>query len=121
MVDTNIVGSGKPMLLTEVPDIVRERMAHDDVHAGLLRAAGFRSMMVAPLTVQGRTFGAITFAAAESGWLYSPSNFQLAQQLQAASLKPSTTRVFLPSGKRQFRRGTQLLQLRKPVSVERLN
>ena len=77
----SVIESGKPMLLTEVPDIVRERMAHDDVHAGLLRAAGIRSMMVVPLTVQGRTFGAITFAAAESGRLYSPSNFQLARTI----------------------------------------
>jgi len=80
-VQASVIESGKPMLLTEVPDIVRERMAHDDVHAGLLRAAGIRSMMVVPLTVQGRTFGAMTFAAAESGRLYSPSNFQLARTI----------------------------------------
>jgi PAS domain S-box-containing protein len=74
-----VIESGEPMLLEEVPDIVRNRMAHDETHAGILRAAGIRSMIVVPLTTWGRTFGALTFATAESGRLYSPAHFRVAQ------------------------------------------
>ena len=73
-----VIESGEPMLLAEVPDVLRDRMAHDKAHADILRAAGVRSMMVMPLTVRGRTFGAITFATAESRRRYSASNFRLA-------------------------------------------
>jgi signal transduction histidine kinase len=72
-------GIGEPMLLEEIPDIARDRMAHDETHAGILRAAGIRSMIVVPLTTWGRTFGALTFATAESGRRYSSAHFRLAQ------------------------------------------
>lgn len=76
-----VIESGEPMLLAEIPDIVRDRMAHDETHAGILRAAGIRSIMVVPLTTRGRTFGALTFATAESGRCYSSAHFRLAQTI----------------------------------------
>src|SRR5262249_31256754 len=76
---SQVIESGEPMLLTEVSDAIRDRMAHDETHTALLRASGVRSMMVLPLKIRGRTFGAVTFAAAESGRHYSSSNFQFAQ------------------------------------------
>jgi signal transduction histidine kinase/CheY-like chemotaxis protein len=78
-VQARVIQSGQPMLLADIPDVLRDRMAHDELHASLLRAAGVRSMMVVPLKVRGRTFGAMTFAAAESGRRYSVSNFLLAE------------------------------------------
>jgi signal transduction histidine kinase len=74
-----VIESGEPMLLEIVPGIALDRMAHDETHAGILRAAGIRSMMIVPLSTWGRTFGALTFATAESGRLYSPAHFRLAQ------------------------------------------
>src|SRR5262245_60219260 len=76
-----VIESGVPMLLTEVPDVVRDRLAHDDTHTALLQAAGVQSMMVLPLMARGKAFGAVTFAAAESGRHYSASNFQFAQTI----------------------------------------
>ena len=78
-VQSKVIQSGQPILLADVSDMLRDRMAHDEVHASLLRATGIRSIMVVPLTVRGRTFGAMTFAAAESGRRYSASNFRLAE------------------------------------------
>jgi PAS domain S-box-containing protein len=72
------IESGEPVLLTEVPDIVRTRMAHDETHARILRAADVRSMIVVPLAIRRRTFGALTFAYAESGRRYSSSDLRLA-------------------------------------------
>jgi PAS domain S-box-containing protein len=73
-----VIESGEPMLLDVIPDIARDRMAHDETHAGILRAAGIRSMIVVPLATW-RTFGALTLATAESGRRYSPAHFRLAQ------------------------------------------
>jgi PAS domain S-box-containing protein len=76
---TKVIESGEPMLLEEIPDIARDRMAHDETHAGILRAAGIRSMIVVPLRTWGRMLGALTFATAESGRRYSPAHLRLAQ------------------------------------------
>jgi PAS domain S-box-containing protein len=80
-VQSQVIDSGQPMLLTETPDAIRDRMAYEETHTGLLRAAGLGSMMVLPLKTQNITFGALTFAAAESGRHYSSSNFLFAQTI----------------------------------------
>jgi PAS domain S-box-containing protein len=78
-----VIASGEPMRLAEVSDELRDRMAHDDDHAATLRAAGFRSLMVVPLTARGRTFGALTLALAESDKSYSSLDLQVAQDLSS--------------------------------------
>src|SRR5262245_10255538 len=78
---SQVIASGEPMLLTEVPDVIRDRMAHDETHTALLRASGVRSMMVLPLKIRGGTFGAVTFAAAESGRHYSSSDLQFSRTI----------------------------------------
>src|SRR5262245_53527785 len=76
---SQVIESGEPMLLSEISDVIRGRMAQDETHTGLLRASGVRSMMVLPLKIRGRAFGAITFASAESGRRYSSSSLRFAQ------------------------------------------
>jgi signal transduction histidine kinase/CheY-like chemotaxis protein len=76
-----VIESGEPMLLADVADLVRARMAHDAAHNELLQAAGVQSLMVVALTARGRRFGALTFASAESGRHYSQSNLPLAETI----------------------------------------
>jgi PAS domain S-box-containing protein len=78
-----VIESGEPMLLEDIPDVARDRMAHDETHAGILRAAGIRSMIVVPLTTWGQTFGALTFATAESGRRYSSRDLRLAETMSS--------------------------------------
>jgi len=78
-----VIASGEPVLLTEVSDVQRDRIAHDDAHAQAMRAAGIRSIMVLPLTIRAQTFGAMTFAFTESGRRYSSSNLQLAKTISS--------------------------------------
>jgi PAS domain S-box-containing protein len=75
-----VIASGAPMLLAEMPDQVRGRAEADD-NANMLWRAGVRSLMVVPLAAHGRSFGAVTLAAAESGRLYSRADLRLAQEL----------------------------------------
>ena len=83
------------MLLSEISDVIRDRMAQDETHTGLLRASGVRSMMVLPLKIRGRAFGAITFASAESGRRYSSSSLRFAQIIaNRVAMTIDNTRLF---------------------------
>ena len=71
----------EPMLLSEISDELRGRLAYDDHHADTLRAADIRSLIVVPLVARGRALGALTLASAESDRRYASSDLRLAQDL----------------------------------------
>jgi K+-sensing histidine kinase KdpD len=119
---TKVIESGEPMMLEELPDIARDRMAHDETHAAILRAAGIRSMMVVPLSTWGRTFGALTFATAESGRLYSPAHFRLAQTVASrVAMAIENVRLFTEKTRAVAARDTVLAvvshDLRNPLNA----
>lgn len=76
-----VIESGEPMLLAEMSDELRERLAYDDDHAAILRAAGIRSVMIVPLVARGHAFGALTFGTAEDGRRYAAPDLLLAENL----------------------------------------
>jgi len=76
-----VIASGKSILLPRITEAARVRMAHDEAHASLQKAAGVISMMVVPLTVRGKTFGAMTFCTAESGRHYTASDVRIAETI----------------------------------------
>jgi len=78
---TRVLESGEPILVEDVQDEVRDRMAHDEEHAALLKAAEIRSMMFVPLRFRGKTFGVMTFGAAESGRHYTANDCRLAETI----------------------------------------
>ena len=60
-----VVRTGTPALVKEMSD----------------RSLGLRSYMVVPLMAHGRPLGALTFATAQSGRLYTEDDFRFAQEL----------------------------------------
>ena len=74
-----VAASSEPIFFSELSTAIRSRLAYDDEHSQLLRAAGIRSMMVVPLRVRTRTFGALTLATAESERTFSSADVRLAQ------------------------------------------
>ncbi|MDF2692461.1 MAG: diguanylate cyclase/phosphodiesterase, partial [Labilithrix sp.] len=70
-----------PLLLADVTEGAIEEMAHGDDHARFIRAAGFKSMMVVPLSAGSRLLGALTLGLAESGRRYSSSDLTFAQEV----------------------------------------
>lgn len=76
-----VISSGEPLLVQDVSERVRERLAYDDAHADTIRATGLRSLMVVPLCARGRTLGALTCGTAESGRRYTLFDLRLAQDL----------------------------------------
>lgn len=76
-----VIASGEPMLLAEVPDQIRDRIAYDDHEAATLRAANIRSLMIVPLSARSRALGALTLATTESGRRYNARDVELARGL----------------------------------------
>jgi signal transduction histidine kinase len=90
-----VVRSGEPEVVAEVTDDMLVAGARDPEHLAVLRGVGLKSYLVAPLTARGRTLGAVTFVAAESGRRYGPADLGLAVDLgRRAGLAVDNARLF---------------------------
>jgi signal transduction histidine kinase len=76
-----VLASGESLLFGTVTDPLAEGIAHDQEDADTLRAAGINSLMAVPLLARGKTLGALTFAAAESGRRYSTRDLAVAEEI----------------------------------------
>jgi PAS domain S-box-containing protein len=76
-----VLRTGEPELVPEIPDSLLEAGARDAEHLRIVRELELRSYMVVPLVARGRTLGAISFVAAESGRRYDTDDLAFARQL----------------------------------------
>ena len=76
-----VLQSGRAGHYAEITDEMLRRTARDPEHLRILRALGLSSVIVAPLTARGRTFGALTLVAAESNRRYGAAELELAAEL----------------------------------------
>lgn len=77
----SVICTGQSELYSEISDTLLEASARDPEHLSLLRQVGFSSIMIVPIRTHGRTFGAISFVAAESGRRYDSIDLSLAEEL----------------------------------------
>jgi signal transduction histidine kinase/PAS domain-containing protein len=85
-----VLESGKPLLLADLADSDPQ-----DPGVGMLRAAGFRSMIVVPLLSPLQNLGALTFATAESGPRYSSLDLAFAEEIgRRAALAIDNARLY---------------------------
>jgi signal transduction histidine kinase/PAS domain-containing protein len=77
----NVLRTGTPELHAEITDEMLVAGAVDAEHLRLIRELGLRSAIIVPLTVRGRTFGALTLVSAESRRRYGPDDLALAMEL----------------------------------------
>jgi PAS domain S-box-containing protein len=90
-----VLRTGEPEMMAEIPEELVERGARDERHRELLRKLDLRSYMVVPLVTRGRTLGAISFVSAESGRRYGEADLQLAEELaRRAALAVDNARLF---------------------------
>jgi signal transduction histidine kinase len=112
-----VIESGEPVLLTEIPDSHLEAVARDHAHMELLRALGLRSLIYAPLQGRGGVIGAIALGAAESGRRYGPDDLGFAQELAGrAALAMENAGLFRES-QRKAREEAALRQAAQAVSA----
>lgn len=77
----NVLRTGESELYPNIPDEMLAAAAVDEEHLRIMREIGFTSAMVVPLSVHGRTLGAITFVTAESGRRYEAADLVFAEDL----------------------------------------
>ncbi|MDX6477949.1 MAG: hypothetical protein QOG29_536, partial [Gaiellaceae bacterium] len=78
---TKVVQTGEAELVPLITDEMIEAGARDELHLQLIRELGLRSYMCVPMVARGRTLGAVTFVAAESGRIYGDADLELAEEL----------------------------------------
>jgi PAS domain S-box-containing protein len=78
-----VVRTGISELYPEITDEMLAATARDDEHLEMLRAVGFRSVLLVPLRTRGRTFGVLTLVSAESMRRFGEGERDFAEQLAA--------------------------------------
>lgn len=76
-----VLATGAAEVIPEVTEETLVRGARDATHLALLRELGMRSVLIVPLNVHGRTLGAISMIAAESGREFGEEDLRLAEDL----------------------------------------
>lgn len=76
-----VIRTGKAEVLTEISDALLVETIKDGELLDTVRNLGLTSWMSVPLTVRGKTLGAITFVSAESGRSFSTAELRLAKDL----------------------------------------
>ena len=77
----HVFRTGQSDLIAEVTDELLASAAQDEEHLEMLRSLHFRSALVVPLVVQGRTIGVITWVAGEDGRRFGPSDVIFGEDL----------------------------------------
>ncbi len=90
-----VIRTGHTEYLATIPDELLVEVSPDERLLGILRDLGLRSVITAPLTARGRTFGALSMVIAESGRSYTESDVQLVEDLaHRAALAIDNARLF---------------------------
>lgn len=84
----HIIRSGQSELVAELTDELLAASARNPEHLRLIREIGLRSYMGVPLTIHGRTLGAITFATAETHRHFGPDDLSVAQEVAHRAAAP---------------------------------
>ena len=76
-----VIRTGKADLFAEITDALLRSTIEDPELLETVHALGLASWMSVPLTVRGKTLGAITFVSAESGRRFGAADLQVAEDL----------------------------------------
>ena len=76
-----VVRTGQPQLLADIPDALLVAAAVDAEHLRILREIGFASALIVPLIARGQVIGAMSLVSTESGRRYGTSELALAQEV----------------------------------------
>jgi PAS domain S-box-containing protein len=91
----NVIRTGESELYPSIPQEMLEQAAVDEEHLELIRQLQLRSAMIVPMVARGRTLGAISLVAAESGRSYDESDLALAEELaRRAAMAVDNARLY---------------------------
>lgn len=97
-----VLRTGRPEVAPEITGPLLDAIAPDPGHREIARRLGYRSYMVVPLVARGRTLGALSFVAGESGRRYTADDCAFAEELaRRAALAIDNARLYLESEARR--------------------
>ncbi len=76
-----VLATGEPQMMQELPDELLRAGAQDAEHYELVRSIGLRSVIMVPMHVAGETAGVITFVTAESQRRFDEHDLEVAEEL----------------------------------------
>jgi len=76
-----ILRTGKPELISEITDALLVETVKDEELLRMVRELGLKSWLAVPLQIRGKTVGAVTFVAAESGRRFDATDLAVAEDL----------------------------------------
>jgi signal transduction histidine kinase len=82
---SRVVSTGNSEVYPDVSDTLLATVARDATHLAMLRELGMRSAMIVPMRAHGRTLGAISLIAAESGRRFTDHDLPIAEELARRS------------------------------------
>jgi PAS domain S-box-containing protein len=90
-----VVRSGLPEWVAEIPDATLDEFGLDPEHLALLRGLGLRSYIIVPLLARHRVLGAITLVHAENTRRYTADDVKVAEELaRRAAVAIDNARLF---------------------------
>lgn len=116
-----IIRSGKAELVPEITDELLASSISDPNHLSALRQLGLRSYLGVPLSLRGKTLGAIMFVSAESRRVYNQEDLNLAEDIASRAATAIENARLYRSLKEADRRKDDFLamlahELRNPLS-----
>ncbi len=89
-----VIATGKAEIV-DVPEEAFKRSFYDSTHIEMVRTLGCESMMLLPLVVRGRIFGAIEFVNTDAQHAYTPDDLLLAEEVcHYASVAVENARLY---------------------------
>ena len=90
-----VLRSGRAERVETITDEMLVAAAIDEEQLSIIREVGLQSQMIVPLVARGRTLGAISLVAAESGVHFSEADLALAEELaRRAAIAIDNARLF---------------------------
>jgi len=91
----HVLRTGEPEFYPNIPEELLIAGARDEKHLEIIRAVGFRSVMLVPLKVRERVLGVITFVNTETSRHHTPEDLALAEDLaRRAALAVENARLY---------------------------
>ncbi len=91
----NVLRTGEPEMMSEVPEELLDEAARDAEHREILRELDLGSYMVVPMVARGPTLGTISFVSAKSRRRYDARDLAIAETLvRRAALAVDNARLY---------------------------
>jgi PAS domain S-box-containing protein len=90
-----VIRTGQSEYISEITDEMLAAAVPDEERFRMMKELGYRSVMIVPLTVRGRTIGAVTYITTDSGRLFNRDDLTLAEEVaQRGAVAVDNARLF---------------------------